>query len=83
MKRMASVLAMFLLAGCGSAVTPSMQPATTAAGTVAAPSPTTAAIATASPTASPAEPPAAIRALDAMLTGPSGIVVDRAGNVYV
>ena len=83
MKRTLCLLAIVLLAACGSASAPSNQPPATPSAAVTAASPTPTATQTASPTASPVAPAAPIRALDATLTGPTGIVVDAAGNLYV
>ena len=83
MKRTLCLLAIVLLAACGSASAPSNQPPATPSAAVTAASPTPTATQTASPTASPVAPAAPILALDATLVGPIGIVVDKAGNVYV
>ena len=83
MKRTLCMLAIVLLAACGSTSAPSNQPSVTPSAAVTAASPTPTATQTASPTASPVAPAAPILALDAALVGPIGIVVDKAGNVYV
>ncbi len=81
MKRTLCLLAIVLLAACGSAIAPSNQPSRPVSRRQ--PRHRRHRDQTASPTASPVAPASPIPALDATLAGPIGIVVDKAGNVYV
>ena len=77
-------VAVVLLAACGPAASSSPSSAApSASAATASPSAIAVASATTSPIASLDVPPSPIAALDATLVGPIGIVVDKAGNVYV
>ena len=85
MTRTTCLLATVVLAACGPAASSSPTSAAPSASVAPAADATAAAAATAtaSPTASPVASAAPIRALDATLIGPIGVVVDKGGNVYV